>query len=393
MQAKNQWLAFLLAALTAIGPFSIDTYLPAFPAMIADLGTNKFQLQQTLTVYMGAFAAMVLWHGALSDRYGRRPILIASTLLYALASLVCAFASSVHWLWIGRALQGLCAGAGMVVGRAMIRDLYDGARAQRLMAQVMLIFGVAPAVAPMLGGALQDMFGWRAIFVFLTLFGCGLAWMCWRMLPETLAPEKRQPFALLALARAYREVLTHREFMLLSVAMSVMFNGYFLYIVSAPQFIFEHLGLGAHGLNALFLPGVGCMMLGSLVSARVAGRWSARRSIGAALIVMAIAIVVELAFNLSPVPRWLIIAPVAFYNFGIASVMPTLSLMSLDIFPERRGMASSCQGFVQVGVNTLTTGLLAPLLWTTPLTLALGATACFLLSLLLLYAWSRRVAR
>ncbi|MDR0717192.1 MAG: multidrug effflux MFS transporter [Azoarcus sp.] len=393
MHAKNHWLPVALAALAAIGPFSIDTYLPAFHAMASELGATQNEVQQTLTAYMASFAVMVLWHGALSDRFGRRPILIGTSLLYALASVICVLAPSIGWLWAGRVMQGVCAGAGMVVGRAMIRDLYEGAQAQRLMAQVMLIFGIAPAIAPLAGGALLELSGWRSIFVFLCALGIGLAWLCWRTLPETLPPEARQPFAPAALARAYREVLTHRGFMLLSLGIAVIFNGYFLYVVSAPVFIREHLGLGSHGFAALFLPAVGCMMLGSFASARLAGRWSEWRTIRAGLVVMAFASIVEIALTLLPLPRTFILAPISLYNFGVALIMPSLTLISLDLFPARRGLASSCQGFVQVGVNALTTGMLAPLLWRTPLTLALGAGACYLLALLSFYLWSRRAGR
>jgi DHA1 family bicyclomycin/chloramphenicol resistance-like MFS transporter len=388
LPTKTHWLPPVLAALSAIGPFSIDTYLPAFHAMSASLGASQVELQQTLTVYMVSFAVMVLWHGSLSDQFGRRPVLIATTLLYALASVVCALASSVEWLWVGRSLQGLSAGAGMVVGRAVIIDLYEGARAQKMMAQVMLIFGVAPAIAPMVGGVLLEWFGWRSIFVFLTVFGFGLAWLCWRVLPETLAPAARRPFAPLALARAYREVLTHPAFVLLSVAMSVLFNGYFLYVVAAPVFIREHLGLGSNGFTALFLPCVICMMFGSALSARLAGRWSARRTIAAGLVIMAVASVVEIAFAAAPLPGLCLLVPISLYNFGVALMMPTLSLISLSLFPERRGLASSCQAFVQVSVNALTAAV-APLLWGTTLSLALGAGTCFVFSLLILYVWAR----
>ncbi|MDR2031924.1 MAG: multidrug effflux MFS transporter [Azoarcus sp.] len=392
MHARNHWLPVALAALTAIGPFSIDTYLPAFQAMGSELDATQNEIQQTLTAYMASFAVMVLWHGALSDRFGRRPVLIGTTLLYALASVICALAPSIGWLWAGRVMQGVCAGAGMVVGRAMIRDLYDGAQAQRLMAQVMLIFGIAPAIAPLAGGALLELCGWRSIFVFLCALGIGLTWLCWRTLPETLPPEARQPFVPAALARAYREVLTHRDFMLLSLGISVIFNGYFLYVVSAPVFIREHLGLGSHGFAALFLPAVSCMMLGSFVSARLAGRWSAWRTIRAGLIIMAFASLVEIVLTLLPLPRMFILAPISLYNFGVAMIMPSLTLISLDLFPARRGLASSCQGFVQVGANALTTGILAPLLWGTPLILALGAGACYLLALLFFYLWSCQAA-
>ncbi|MBS0551533.1 MAG: MFS transporter, partial [Proteobacteria bacterium] len=163
MPSAHPLLAFLIAALSAMGPFSIDAYLPAFPAMAASLGASQLQVQQTLTAYLLAFACMVLWHGALADRFGRRSVLLVSTAVFALASAVCAVAPSVEWLWAGRVLQGLCGGAGMVVGRAVIRDLHEGANAQRQMSRVMVIFAVAPAIAPMLGAWMLQAGGWRSI--------------------------------------------------------------------------------------------------------------------------------------------------------------------------------------------------------------------------------------
>src|SRR5690606_20502763 len=170
-------LAALLAALAAIGPFSIDTYLPAFPEIGAALGATQIEVQQTLTAYMTTFAVMALWHGALSDAFGRRRVIIVTISLFGVASLLCACATTIEWLWIGRALQGMSAGSGMVVGRAVIRDVFDGPRAQRLMSRVMMIFGIAPAIAPMVGGVLLLAFGWRSIFVFLALFAAVLTWL------------------------------------------------------------------------------------------------------------------------------------------------------------------------------------------------------------------------
>jgi DHA1 family bicyclomycin/chloramphenicol resistance-like MFS transporter len=382
------WLAAVLAALTAVGPFSVDTYLPAFPQMASDLGGTLADVQQTLTAYMATFAIMVLWHGALSDRFGRRPVILISTFLYALASLLCALAPTLAWLWAGRAMQGLCAGAGMVVGRAVIRDLYEGARAQRLMAQMMLIFGIAPAIAPLIGEQLVALAGWRSVFVFLALLGCALTLVSWRLLPETLPVHARQAFKPAELARAYHGVLSNGTFMLLSLALAVMFNGYFLYVVSAPVFVHEHLGLESMGW--LFIPAVGCMMAASALSARLAGRWSDRKTITVGFVIMAAASAFELVLATAPVPRSIEIIPIAIYNFGVALVAPNLMLLSLDLFPACRGLASSCQSFLQVGTNALVAGILAPLLWSTPLNLALGAAACYALSLLALWAWLKR---
>jgi len=384
-------LAALLAALAAIGPFSIDTYLPAFPEIGAALGATQIEVQQTLTAYMTTFAVMALWHGALSDAFGRRRVIIVTISLFGVASLLCACATSIEWLWIGRALQGMSAGSGMVVGRAVIRDVFDGPRAQRLMSRVMMIFGIAPAIAPMVGGALVLAFGWRSIFVFLALFSTLLAWMTWRHLPETLPPEARQSMSPLRLLGAYRSVLGSGAFLLLAFALAFNFNGFFVYVLSAPVFVIEHLGLGPGSFGWLFVPAVAGMMGGSWLSGRVAGRWSGRRSIVTGFAVMIVAVCANLIHAALAVPSlpWSVL-PVGIYTFGMSLAMPSLTLFVLDLFPTRRGLASSCQSFTQVGVNAATAGLSAPLLWASPLSLGAGASVFLAAGLLCFAVWAGR---
>ncbi|WP_018988517.1 multidrug effflux MFS transporter [Aromatoleum toluclasticum] len=391
MPASSPWLAFVLAALAAIGPFSIDTYLPAFGAMATDLGASQLQIQQTLTAYMATFAFMVLWHGALADHFGRRHVLIAGSVLFALASLVCALAPSIEWLWVGRALQGMVGGAGMVVGRAVIRDLFDGAHAQRLMSRVMLIFGVAPAIAPVIGGLLLAAAGWRAIFFFLAFFGTLLAFLTWRFLPETLLAEHRHPLHPVLLWRAYRRVLGSGAFVLLSAAAAFNFNGFFLYVLSAPAFLMQHLGLSAQEFGWLFVPAVVGMSAGSALSERVAGRWHVRRTVAIGMTIMATAAAANLlvATLLPPGLPWSVL-PIVLYTFGMALSMPSVTLLALDLFPSHRGLASSCQSFLQVGVNSTIAGIFAPMLWYSPLTLAAGMAGFLTLGGIGFIAWCRR---
>ena len=387
-------LASLLAALSSIGPFAIDAYLPAFPAIGAALGASQLEVQQTLTIYMAALAAMVLWHGALADRFGRRRVLIALTVVFALASLVCALAPSIEWLWVGRALQGLSGGAGIVVGRAVVRDLHEGPQAQRLMSRVMLIFALAPALAPLVGAGLLALAGWRAIFLFLTLFGFVLAWVTWRFLPETLAEEDRQPLHPLALLRAYLAIFRHPGFLLLALGVALNFNGFFLYVLSAPVFILEHLGLGSGGFVWLFGPAVGGMMIGSMLSERMAGRWSPVRTVGTGFVLMFAAVVANAAVSglFAPgVPRSVL--PIGLFSCGMAVAMPSMSLLGLELFPERRGMASSCQSFLQIGFNAASSALVAPALWSSPLGLASGMGMFAALGLCTRLAWRRLAGR
>ena len=186
---RHAVLALLLAALATLGPFSIDTFLPAMADIGVALSASPLQMQQALSVYLFCYALMMLWHGAISDSVGRRPVILVSCLCFAIASVGCAMASDLSTLLLFRGMQGLCGGAGLVVGRAIIRDRFHGHDAQRMMSQVTMLFSVSPAIAPVVGGLLFGSFGWRSIFVFMALLGLLLFAACWRSLPETLARE------------------------------------------------------------------------------------------------------------------------------------------------------------------------------------------------------------
>ena len=373
MHRSYTQLAIILAALAAIGPFSIDTYLPAFHAMEVDLGTTRYAVQQTLTLYMVMFAVMVLWHGALSDGFGRRRVLVVAMAMFTLASVLCAVAPSIEWIWVGRALQGMSAGAGMVIGRAIVRDVLDGPDAQRLMSHVVMMFAVAPAVAPIIGGWILLITDWRAIFAFLALYGLVMTVVCHRVLPETLPPDKRQPLHLGDLARAYGQVLRKPAFLLLTGALALNFNGFFIYVLSAPTFLVDHLGRSPQAFAWLFVPAMGGLLVGSWLSGRVAGHWSPGRSVTTGYAVMIVAALSNVVVSTAMTPGLpQSVAPIALYTLGMSLTMPNLTLMALDLFPLRRGLASSCQSFMQMAVNALTAAVTAPLLWGSVQSLSLG---------------------
>ncbi|MDD2988809.1 MAG: multidrug effflux MFS transporter [Zoogloea sp.] len=381
-------LAALLAALATVGPFSIDTYLPALHAIGTELKATPLEVQQTLTAYMLPMGAMVLWHGAFSDAWGRKPVIVVSMLLFALASVVCVFAGSIEALLVGRALQGISAGAGMVVGRAVVRDLMEGPKAQRLMSHVSMAFAIGPAVAPILGGWIHAAFGWRAVFIFLALLGLALAALsAWR-LQESHPPAARQPLHPGPLARRYRSVFSSPGFLLLSVAVSLNFNAFFIYVLSAPVFLMTHLGLSETEFGWMFVPGVIGMMSGSALSARLAGRLSAPRTIrlGYSLMLAAAALNLAVSLLLPPgLPQSVL--PIMAYNFGMAIAMPSLTLLALDHFPTHRGLASSCQSFVQMLISSVTAGLIAPALWGSVGNMAAGMGILLLLGLGCFMAW------
>ncbi|MDR2626158.1 MAG: multidrug effflux MFS transporter [Zoogloeaceae bacterium] len=369
-------LAVLLAALAAVGPFSIDAYLPAFPEISAALSADSLQIQQTLSIYLVTFGLMTLWHGAFSDSFGRRRVVLVGIVVYALSALGCAFSTSIEMLWTMRALQGLAAGTGMVVGRAIVRDLYEGAEAQRLIAQIAIMFAVAPAIAPMFGGWILHLVGWRAIFFFLALASALLLLVCWRQLPESLPPEKRRPFAILPLLASYRSILSNPAFLVLSIGLGLFFGGFFIYVMSATAFIRQLLGLGATDFHWLFIPAMIGMMSGSWISGRVSGRWSDYRTLCVASAVMGAAACLNLLVS-GFLPSWRIpaVLPIIGYNLGIAMAVPTVTLRGLDMFPQNRGTAASCQAFVQTIINSAIAAFAAPMLWGSRLNLSLGMAA------------------
>ena len=383
---KPSWrFVALLTSLATIGPFAIDTYLPAFREISSELNTSATAVQQTLTAYLFAFMLMTLWHGVLSDRFGRRKIILWGVGIYVAASLGCALAQSLPQLLFFRVLQGLAAGSGMIVTRALVRDLYQGAAAQIVMSRIAVMFAIAPAIAPIIGGYLQVWFGWRAIFLFLMGSGA-LVWLAsYKYLPETLPIAQRQPLTPLPLLRSYAEVLSYLPFVMLSLALAACFGGMFLYVLSAPAFLMNLLHLREDQFYWLFLPSTMGMMLGSWISGKVAERWRHTQTLLCACALMFIAALLNVAtsyFVPAGVPWSIIHLPL--YTIGMAMAMPTLTLLALDLFPARRGMAASCQSFIHTGCNSLVAGIAAPLLWGSTLHLALGMLSALLLCVVLL---------
>jgi DHA1 family bicyclomycin/chloramphenicol resistance-like MFS transporter len=376
--AAPRGIAILLASLSALGPFSIDTYLPSFHEIAEKLGATQLEVQQTLSIYLFSFALMTLWHGAISDRFGRRRVILVALVLFALASAGCAFATRIEQLWFWRAMQGITAGAGIVISRAIVRDLFDGAAAQRLMSQITMMFALAPAVAPVIGGWLQTFFGWRSIFVFLVLSTAALLLACWKLLPETLPVEKRQSLKPSYLGKTYWHVLTSPPFLFACAALSLNFAGFFIYILSAPVFLMTHLGVHETGFLWLFGPAMTGLVLGSWLSGRLAGKISLSRTIVFGYLLMGTAALYNIGLNLAlpPALPWSV-TPIFIYTLGMSLAMPCLTILALDPFPAQRGLAASCQTFFQSGFNGLTAALIAPAIWGSTLTLAFGM-ACLM---------------
>ena len=233
-----------LAALTSVAPFAIDTYLPAFHMLSEDLLASPEAIQQSLTFYLLPYTLMLLFHGPISDGIGRIKTMQWGLLLFFFASIGCAFSTTVESLWFFRALQGIGGGAGSVVARAMVRDLYEGAEAQRVMATVQILFGIAPAIAPMIGGLLLG-FHWQGIFIFLALYAAVSIYMGSKILPETMKKSMLVPITFKSIIERYKLLLTNKEFILLILSVSANFSAFFIYVLASPVFLIDHLGFTA----------------------------------------------------------------------------------------------------------------------------------------------------
>ncbi len=389
-RAPRWMLAALLAGLGALGPFAIDTYLPAFAGIAASVGASPAQMQQTLSAYLFGFAFMSLFHGALSDALGRRPVVLTGLVVFTIASAGCALSQTIGQLIAFRTLQGLSAGAGVVVSRAIIRDMFPPAEAQKVMSQVTLFFGIAPAIAPMVGGLLFDRLDWHAVFWFLAAVGGLLLAFHGRLLPESLHASQRQPLHLKPLLAGYAELLADPRFLALALASGVPFNGMFLYVMAAPAWLGDHLGLAPTQFFWFFVLNIAGIMAGAWWSGRLAGKLPPARQIRRGFRIMVGISLLNVAANLAfPAHAAWAMLPVAIFSFGWALMVPVVTLMVLDLAPTRRGMASSLQMGVGSLSNGLVAGLITPLVMHSTVALALGSLGLMAIGLLA-WLWVRR---
>jgi len=361
-----------LAVLASLAPFAIDTYLPGFHIIATDLSSTPAYVQQSLTFYLIPYTIMTLFHGAISDSIGRIMTIKWGLALFFFASIGCALATSVEQLWFFRALQGIGGGAGNVVARAMVRDLYEGAQAQRVMATIQIIFGIAPAVAPIFGGFLLD-YGWQSIFIFLALYAATAIFFSSRVLPETMLLKDRLPFDLKSIASRYRRIFKDKEFLFLILSLSANFSAFFLYVLASPIFLIDLLGFTEKQFAYLFVPTVCGMIMGSLIAKKTAGVINPSRVIRFGyfwMLLMALSNLIYCYFiDNNPIFN---IGFIALYNIGMAAIMPIISIAALDCFPKARGTAASGQAFMQMFFSSAVAGVIVPICWYSTFGLSLG---------------------
>lgn len=339
----------VIAGLVALGPLATDMYLPALPAMGEALGAGAAEMQLTLSVYMAGFAVAQLICGPLSDRFGRKPVMLGGLTLFALASLGCAMAESVETILAMRLLQALGGATGPVLGRAAVRDIHEPARAAVIMAYVAMIMAIAPALAPTFGGLLLSVFGWPALFIFLAAYALLAATVLAVALPEPLSRDLRQSIRVGALVRSYRIVLGDGGFRVYALTNALVFGGVFAFLSGASFVLIDFLDVPASAFGYYFAFIVAGYVSGSFAAGRLSQRLGVDRLILIGTTASAVGGLTMAALAWSGVYHIAaVIAPQMLYMVGVGLVLPQSMAGALAPFPERAGTASALFGFTQM---------------------------------------------
>lgn len=386
-------ITLTLAALGMLGPFTINTVFPAFSQIGQEFGASDLVLQQLISVYLASFAVMSVFHGPLSDALGRKPVMLAGLAIYILTMFGAVLASGMGMLIALRVLQGVSAGAATIVSRVVIRDLFAGAEAQRLMAQVMMIFALSPVIAPMLGGWLLLLGDWRWVFAGVGLYGV-LVMVLTALMPESLPRSARIPLRVGSVVGSLWEVGRSRTMVRIALATALGFAAHFVFVAAAPIIVVRLLGLGEQDFWVLFGPLILGMMAGSFVVGRAADAMDRTRLITlgylGTLLTSGLNLVLVMVFpdpsgqlDASLIP--VLVGPMLM-SFTASLFFAPMQLEILDLFPHHRGAAASLGTFFTLVVNALLSGVIAPLI-TGSLTVVAASALGFVVAGALLWAW------
>jgi len=347
-------LTILLGLLSAVGPFSTDMYVPSMPGIGTAFGATTQQVQLTISSYLVGFAVGQIVYGPLSDRYGRKPVLVAALLLYCTATLLCPISTSIDMLIVLRLFQAFGGCGATVLARAVVRDLYAGARAGREMAIIAVVMGLAPLVAPLIGGVLETYFDWRAIFVVMALIGLECLALVWWYLPETLKERATEPVSLVSMLKSYRILLSERSYLAHLSIVAFAYAGLFAWISGATFVLQELYALTPITFAAAFAAGSTGFLLGTTIAARLVIRLGLSRIIGLGCVALSIGgVAMATATALGLDTALTVVLSAAVYLFGLGLALPQAMAAALTPFPERAGAASSLLGFVQQSAASL----------------------------------------
>jgi DHA1 family bicyclomycin/chloramphenicol resistance-like MFS transporter len=377
-------LTAVLGLLTAVGPLSVDMYLPSLPEIGRELAASPAQVQLTISFYLVGFAVGQIVYGPLSDRHGRKPVLLAALGLFSAAGLSCAFVWSIELLIIARLFQALGGAGAVVLARAIVRDLYSEARAGREFSLMGAIMGLAPIIAPLVGSLLQIAFGWRAIFVALLAIGSAAAAVVWFLLPETLKTRAPERVSLPSAMRLYGTFMKHRAFLAHLGIVTCSFMGLFAWISGAPFVLQDLYGLSAFEFGIAFALGSAGYMLGTVLATGIVARIGIDRTIGLGALALAIGgLAMIAAVMLGLTGSSSLVLPAAFYLLGLGLAMPQGFAGAMSPFPARAGAASSLVGFVQqtcaAALGAVVGHMLGESAW--PLAAAIATMGCLTLAI------------
>jgi len=365
LHPDSRWLLVLLASLVALGPLSVDMYLPAMPRMMQALDTDIQHMHLTLSTYLTGFAIFHLVCGPLADRFGRKPILIGGTLLFVAASVGCSLSTTVEEMLVFRFIQGIGACVGPTLARAVARDVYGPMRAARALSLIAMLMALAPAVAPTMGSILLVWLPWPIVFIFLALYGLAMIVLINVFLGESL--PQRQSLHPVAIARNFAQLVRNPVFLIATFASGFVYSGLMAYLSSSSFVYIDMLGVPLQYFGMIFLTSVVGYMLGSGTSARMSRSYDSEHTVllGATLAAVGTGIM-WFGAQLLPTSVLVLVLPMVLYATGMGLVLPNAMAIALRNFPHIAGTASALMGFIQMSLSASATALVGAWLKNTP---------------------------
>jgi DHA1 family bicyclomycin/chloramphenicol resistance-like MFS transporter len=386
----SPWLLAMLAGLVALGPLSIDMYLPAMPAMRDTFNSDISKMQLTISVYLAGFALFHLLCGPLADRYGRKPVLLGGTLIFVGACLGCSQANTVDELLLWRFFQGVGACVGPTLARTITRDVFGPSRAARAFSIIAMLMALAPAIAPTLGGLMLLVLPWSSIFVFLAIYGGLVMILTQRYLAESL-PSK-QSLRPRAILRNYGQLVADPVYLTVIIASGMTYAAMITYLSSSSFIYIEMLGVPVEYFGLIFLTTVLGYMGGSALSAKLAGKQDSESLmlIGSA-IALAATVVMGVASTLYPKSIYALMLPMTFFTTALGMVLPHAMAIALRPFAHIAGTASAFMGFIQMALSAGISAVVGQYLTDTPRPMVFTMALVSLLALgLILRIYSHR---
>ncbi|MCP4982743.1 MAG: Bcr/CflA family multidrug efflux MFS transporter [Gammaproteobacteria bacterium] len=372
-----------IALLVALGPLATDMYLPALPGLADEFSTSAGMVQLTLSLFLAGFALAQIIYGPLSDRFGRKPVLLCGLALFVVASIACAFAKNIEMLILARFVQALGGSAGPVLGRAMVRDIHGPQESARVLSHIGSAMALAPAFAPILGGYMSVYLGWPSIFWFLTLVGILGASLLVLAIAETAPQEHRHPKPVKTILADYARLLQDATYLGYTLTCTLAYAGLFAFLSGSSFVIIDYFGVGEQHFGLLFMLVVAGYISGTLTGAKLSRSYDFRRLVaaGSMLLLIAGAAMFIIALN-QPEQVMSIILPMMVFMHGVGLVMPQSMAGAMANYPQMAGSASGLLGFIQMSVAGLIGIAVGHGYDGTPVAMALAIALMGLLSLL-----------